>query len=289
MSTAVQHRVALSFEDGVTRFINCKEDQSVADASYRPRINIPVDCRDGACGTCKAFCESGDYDGGDLHRGRAVRGRGAGGVPAGLPGQAPLEHGSADRHHLGRGQDQRRHAQGHGHRTGPALVDHGRADDRDPGPGQARVPARAVRQHRGARHRRDPVLLVLQRPGRRVAHVPGQDHPGRGDVGVPGLRARRSATTSSCTGPHGSFFLRESDAPLLLLAGGTGLAPILSILRTLDAAGSRRPMHLLYGATTDDDVVELDTVRALAASIDGLTWDYCVADPRTPTPRTRAT
>ena len=66
------------------------------------------------------------------------------------------------------------------------------------------------------------------------------------------------------TGPHGSFFLRESDAPLLLLAGGTGLAPILSILRTLDAAGSTRPMHLLYGATTDDDVVELDTVRALA-------------------------
>ena len=29
------------------------------------RINIPLDCRDGACGTCKAFCESGKYDGGD--------------------------------------------------------------------------------------------------------------------------------------------------------------------------------------------------------------------------------
>ena len=29
------------------------------------RINIPSDCRDGACGTCKAFCESGRYDGGD--------------------------------------------------------------------------------------------------------------------------------------------------------------------------------------------------------------------------------
>ena len=58
------HQVALAFEDGVTRFITCAEDQTVADASYRARINIPLDCRDGACGTCKAQCESGEYDGG---------------------------------------------------------------------------------------------------------------------------------------------------------------------------------------------------------------------------------
>ena len=55
----MDHRVALAFEDGVTRFITCRDDQTVADASYRSRINIPLDCRDGACGTCKALCESG--------------------------------------------------------------------------------------------------------------------------------------------------------------------------------------------------------------------------------------
>ena len=49
----------------MTRFITCRDDQTVADASYRQRINIPLDCRDGACGTCKALCESGSYDGGD--------------------------------------------------------------------------------------------------------------------------------------------------------------------------------------------------------------------------------
>ena len=62
--TEQTYQVALSFEDGVTRFITCRNDQTVADASYRQRINIPLDCRDGACGTCKAFCESGRYDGG---------------------------------------------------------------------------------------------------------------------------------------------------------------------------------------------------------------------------------
>ena len=40
------------------------------------------------------------------------------------------------------------------------------------------------------------------------------------------------------TGPMGSFFLRESPRPLLLLAGGTGLAPVLSILESLAVAGS---------------------------------------------------
>src|SRR6478736_8489352 len=61
----VTYQVALNFEDGVTRFIECRPNEVVADASYRQRINIPLDCRDGACGTCKSFCESGSYDGGD--------------------------------------------------------------------------------------------------------------------------------------------------------------------------------------------------------------------------------
>ena len=43
-----EYQVALGFEDGVTRFITCTDDQTVADASYRARINIPLDCRDGA-------------------------------------------------------------------------------------------------------------------------------------------------------------------------------------------------------------------------------------------------
>jgi ferredoxin len=46
----------LNFEDGITRFIDCRPGETVADASYRVGINIPLDCRDGACGTCKGFC-----------------------------------------------------------------------------------------------------------------------------------------------------------------------------------------------------------------------------------------
>ena len=59
------YQIALTFEDGVTRFIECRPNEIVSDASYRQRINIPLDCRDGVCGTCKSFCESGDYELGD--------------------------------------------------------------------------------------------------------------------------------------------------------------------------------------------------------------------------------
>ena len=60
--SAPTHDVALAFEDGVTRFVKCREGQTVMDAAYRSKINIPVDCSDGACGTCKSFLESGEFE-----------------------------------------------------------------------------------------------------------------------------------------------------------------------------------------------------------------------------------
>ena len=58
----MEHTIALQFEDGVTRFIGCRSGETVADAAYRQKFNIPLDCRDGACGTCRSFCESGSFD-----------------------------------------------------------------------------------------------------------------------------------------------------------------------------------------------------------------------------------
>jgi len=50
-------------------------------------------------------------------------------------------------------------------------------------------------------------------------------------------------------GPLGTFFLRqESDRPVILVAGGTGFAPIKAILEHAFAQGSERPFHLYWGA-----------------------------------------
>ena len=54
-------------------------------------------------------------------------------------------------------------------------------------------------------------------------------------------------------GPFGSFFLREkSERPILLMAGGTGFAPMKSILEHAFTEGVKRPIYLYWGARTKD-------------------------------------
>ncbi len=49
-------------------------------------------------------------------------------------------------------------------------------------------------------------------------------------------------------GPYGSFFLREdSDKPMVLLASGTGFAPIKALIEQLKKSGSQRPATLYWG------------------------------------------
>src|SRR2546423_1227614 len=59
------HSNALNFEDGVTRLIDGRPHETNADASHRLGIHIPLDCRDGVCGTCKCRVEAGEYDRGN--------------------------------------------------------------------------------------------------------------------------------------------------------------------------------------------------------------------------------
>ena len=55
-------------------------------------------------------------------------------------------------------------------------------------------------------------------------------------------------------GPMGSFFLRESDKPIIFLAGGTGFAPIKSMLHHAFHHGSERQMVLYWGAKSLADL-----------------------------------
>ena len=49
-------------------------------------------------------------------------------------------------------------------------------------------------------------------------------------------------------GPHGSFYLREeSDKAILMVASGTGFAPIKALLEQMESAGSTRPVALYWG------------------------------------------
>ena len=77
---------------------------------------------------------------------------------------------------------------------------------------------------------------------------------------VPGQRLRLRV-------PHGSFWVRDHDRPLLLIGGGAGMAPLWSMLQDLAERGDRRPIRFFYGARTGDDLFHVDAIRALAGKL----------------------
>jgi CDP-4-dehydro-6-deoxyglucose reductase len=49
-------------------------------------------------------------------------------------------------------------------------------------------------------------------------------------------------------GPLGGFYLHDGDKPIIFLAGGTGFAPIKSIIEDMNHRGIRRPIHFYWGS-----------------------------------------
>jgi CDP-4-dehydro-6-deoxyglucose reductase, E3 len=73
-------------------------------------------------------------------------------------------------------------------------------------------------------------------------------------------------------GPFGSFYLRESDKPMILLASGTGFAPIKALIEHLQFKNITRPATLYWGGRRPDDLYLHDWVMAKVAEMPSLTY-----------------
>jgi ferredoxin-NADP reductase len=74
-------------------------------------------------------------------------------------------------------------------------------------------------------------------------------------------------------GPIGGYFVWEAalGGPLLLVAGGSGICPLMAMLRLRHAAGSTVPTRLLYSSRSLEEVIfrdELDTLVAMDAGLE---------------------
>ena len=275
----MSYQIALNFEDGVTRFIEATGHETVADAAYRQGINIPLDCRDGACGTCKCKAESGRYDLGDnfiedaLNEDEIAEGyvltcqmRAESDCVIRIPAssqlckteQASFEAAISDVRQLSA--------------STIALSIKGEALSR-----LAFLPGQYVNlKVPGSEQSRAYSFSSLQKGGEvsfLIRNVPG------GLMSSFLTNLAKAGDSMSLAGPLGSFYLRPIQRPLLLLAGGTGLAPFTAMLEKIAEQGSEHPLHLIYGVTNDFDLVELDRLQALAARIPNFTYSACVANP----------
>ena len=74
-------------------------------------------------------------------------------------------------------------------------------------------------------------------------------------------------------GPFGSFYLREdSEKPMILLASGTGFAPIKAIIQHMQHQGTKRPMVLYWGGRRPADLYMPDWVLAHVAAMPNLRY-----------------
>ena len=275
--------VALNFEDGVTRFIDCKAGEKVLDAAFRAKINLPMDCSDGVCGTCKCRAESGTYDLGDDYIEDAL---------------------TEDEKNTGLVLTCQMVPQSDCVIAVPTSSTACKT-------GQSTFGATVsnVELHNDA-----AVVLELDVDATAPVFLPGQYV----NIGVPGSGQHRSYSFSSAPGetkisflikkipggvmstwleaakpgdkldlqgPLGSFYLRDVQRPLLFLAGGTGLAPFLSMLEVLARSNSQQPVHLIYGVTRDLDLVQVDAIDAYVARLPNFSYATVVADAASNHPR----
>lgn len=276
------YAIALNFEDGVTRFIDCKVGEKVLDAAFRQRINLPMDCSDGVCGTCKCRCETGAYDLGDDY------------IEDALSTDEALERQVLTCQMVPQSDcviavpvpsSACKTGTTHFAATLAGIISHADAAlevsfelDHAPVflPGQyVNIGVPDSGQTRSYSFSSRPgdtraSFLIKQVPGGLMSGWLARAQPGDS---VP------------ISGPLGSFYLREVVRPLLLLAGGTGLAPFLSMLEVLAQRGEDRPITLIYGVTRDQDLVLVEALQAFTTRLPNLDVVTCVADPQTAHPR----
>lgn len=81
-------------------------------------------------------------------------------------------------------------------------------------------------------------------------------------------------------GPQGSFTADEaSQAPRWFVAGGTGVAPMLSLLRQMTEFSDGRDCRLFFGVNTEEELFALDVVEELSKSLPRLGAMLCVWKP----------
>jgi benzoate/toluate 1,2-dioxygenase reductase subunit len=278
-----KHNVTLVFEDGRTERIAADETDTIYMACLRNKIRLMTDCLEGACATCKALCVSGEYHLDD-HSDEALSGEEA-----------------AQRRVL-------------------TCQMHARSDCIIEFPYEARIALRTEPQSWACRvaavEQVSSTVVRLDITREDGADAPPAFMPGQYvHLTVPGTHENRSYSfanpphvTDRCsfyvkvleqgvmsayvsgrakagdaitmTGPFGRFYLRRPDRPILMVAGGTGLAPMLSMLDHMVETGqTAQPVHLLFGANREDELFGLDQLAAYPGKGLDLATELAVVEP----------
>ncbi|PNG47119.1 MULTISPECIES: 2Fe-2S iron-sulfur cluster binding domain-containing protein [unclassified Variovorax] len=261
--------VTLLFSDGVSRRLQVPCGHNLVESATAAGLNLLTDCSNGQCGTCTAQLVSGEVDMQEYD-------------PSVLPDE--------DR-------DTGVVLPCVCHVSAPCAIefpyDSTEALTEEPAPMPAEVTA--IDQVASEIVRLELAIgeTVVFEPGQYVrihprgtevvrsysmANVPGTDRLEFYIRIVPGgafsswLDAAKVGDMVDISAPHGTFFLRHENRPRLFVAGGTGLAPFLSMLRAVaaDPATQQPRTTVVIGARTHGHLIAMDELEQLRTSLPGV-------------------
>ena len=83
------------------------------------------------------------------------------------------------------------------------------------------------------------------------------------------------------SGPYGEFFAKDTDAEMIFVGGGAGMAPMRShIFDQLKRLHSKRKISYWYGARSKREMFYVEDFDSLAAEFDNFTWHVALSDPQ---------
>lgn len=274
------HKVAFSFADGKTLFFPVKANEILLDAALRNGIKIPLDCREGVCGTCQGRCESGQYSqdyvdeealsSQDLEQRKMLtcQTRVQSDAAFYFDFDSSLCHNADPVRRTGSVIDVRQVSDS----TAILHLDLGCSEApleflpgqyarlRIPGTDSSRAYSFANRP--GADNQLQFLIRLL--PDGVMSNY---------------IRERCLVGDSiELEAPLGAFYLRQISRPLLLVAGGTGLSALLAMLEQVVEQGCQQPVHLYYGVRQSADLCELARIQALGERLPAFRFTPVISD-----------
>jgi Na+-transporting NADH:ubiquinone oxidoreductase subunit F len=87
--------------------------------------------------------------------------------------------------------------------------------------------------------------------------------------------------TATVSGPYGEFFARDTDAEMVFIGGGAGMAPMRAhILDQLKRIGSNRMISFWYGARSSREIFYQEEFDALQKDHPNFEWHVALSDPQ---------